>query len=349
MSGTSISLGGFSIGASALLITAGILACFLMSLLLYGKRNHCVYPVVIFAPIAFLFAVLFARLTHWYFNSESYASFASAFLEFDVGSFTIPGMLLGVWLGALLTEKLGACEDRWAILDAAAPGLLFLLACIRFSAWFNSSCRGRINVDIGIFKILPFAIASTDNAGNVTYKFATFFMEGVLLLVLFVVACVFWKNHIRDKMYAPCSRSGNVARMALIVYGALEVIMDSTRFDSPLMRFKFISYLNQYSAFISFAQVFSAITMLLVLIYYSARGIKARGFRWYYPLIWAGFLGGVFMVGFLGEYKVQRYAAYLQCYSFMLVGLILMVVMIYLAYRRCVRRSIAYGSSRERD
>ena len=75
----------------------------------------------------------------------------------------------------------------------------------------------------------------------------------------------------------PCARSGNVWRMFLLYYGAVEIVVDSLRNDSPLMHFHLISYLNQYSSFVSLAQVFAASTALYVLIYYSVHSVRANG------------------------------------------------------------------------
>ncbi len=335
---TAFEFAGYTLNFSALMITAGILLTFLLGMILYGVRNGHVYPVIVFAPFAFLFAVVIGRITHWYFNSESYSSLASAFTEWDVGSFTLPGALIGMWLGAFVTEKIRACDDRWAILDAITPGTVLLIMLIRLSAWFNTSCRSRITVDFKYLQTLPFAIATTDNAGNVTYKFATFLVEAILLLVLFLFVCEFHRHHGLDRMVRKCDRNGHTARIALVAYGCIEIIMDSTRSDSPLMRFKILSSLNQYSAFVSFAQVFAAIVGLLIIIYYSFCAIRAKGFKWYYIPLWLAFLGSAFVIGFLGEYKVQRTGLYLRCYSLMLAGCVVFFLCVYISYRLCIRK-----------
>lgn len=134
----------------------------------------------------------------------------------------------------------------------------------------------------------------------------------------------------------PCSGDGNTMRIALVLYGAVEIIMDSTRNDSPLMHFRFISQLNKFSAFISLAQIFAAVAILCVLIYYSRMSIKANGFKWYHPMLWIGFAVSLFGVGKLGEYNVQRYATYAKCYAWMGGSLILMAATAILAWRSCL-------------
>ena len=64
--------------------------------------------------------------------------------------------------------------------------------------------------------------------------------------------------------------SWNRKRYFYVVYdGAVEIVVDSLRNDSPLMHFHLISVLNQYSSFVSLPQVFGAATALYVLVYYS--------------------------------------------------------------------------------
>ena len=81
------------------------------------------------------------------------------------------------------------------------------------------------------------------------------------------------------------------------------------------MHFHLLSSLNQYSSFVSLAQVFAACTALYVLVFYSVRSIKANGFSYWHALSWLGFVLSLVGIGYLGEYKVQRTAQYLKCYS----------------------------------
>ena len=49
-------------------------------------------------------------------------------------------------------------------------------------------CRSKISVTAPLLQRLPFAVASTDSAGNVSYKFATFFVSFLLLALLSVLS-----------------------------------------------------------------------------------------------------------------------------------------------------------------
>ena len=327
---------GYPIYASAAVITLGILLAVVMTLVLYRSRHRGGAAVMSLAVFSFVFGVLFSRALHWYFNAETYASFLDAMTDYSVGTFCLPGALLGIWLGAWITRTLGLTPTMGELLDAAAPGTALLIALIRLSALFNTTCRSRILVKTHWLQILPFAVPMSDTAGNVTYRMATFFIEFLLMLLVMVIVLRFFSDKSERRMKRGCPRTGNAARLFVLLYAAVEIVMDSTRYDSPLMHFRLLSDLNQYSAFISLAQIFAAASALGILIHLSRCSNRANGFRWYQPLVWIGFLASLFGIGKLGEYNVQRYAAYLKCYGIMSASCVLMVVLIWAVYRSCV-------------
>ena len=327
---------GYPIYASAAVITLGYLLAALITLILYRSRHRSGAAVMALASLGFVFGVVFSRVLHWYFNTETYASFLGAMTDYSVGTFCLPGALLGIWLAAWLSKKLGLTPTVGELLDAAAPGVALLIALIRLSALFNTTCRSRILVKTPWLQRLPFASPMTDTAGNVTYRMATFFLEFILMLIVMVIVLRFFNEKSGRRMKRGCPRTGNAARLFVLLYAAVEIVMDSTRYDSPLMHFRLLSSLNQYSAFISLAQIFAAVTALGILIHFSRCSIRANGFRWYHPLCWLGFGASLFGIGKLGEYNVQRYAAYLKCYGIMSASCLLMVVLIWALYRSCV-------------
>ncbi|MBQ6048199.1 MAG: hypothetical protein IJL40_02595, partial [Oscillospiraceae bacterium] len=64
---------------------------------------------------------------------------------------------------------------------------------------------------------------------------------------------------------------------------------------------------------------------------------KGYGFSWLHPLCWVMFGAGLFGVGKLGEYNVQRYATYGRCYAIMAVSLVIVSLSIYMLYCSCKR------------
>ena len=331
-------LGSRVIHWSAVIITMGVLCCLSLTVALYRQRSENLRAVLVLFPLASVLSLFLARLIHWYFNTEIYGSFAAAFTDFDLGSFSIPGVILGVWLAAWIVYRLGLCPNSGMLLDCAAPGLALLIAFVRLSALFNNTCRSRILIENPVFQMLPFAISNTDAAGNRVWRLATFFLAFLAMLGVTLFLLRFYVKRSKRKMLPPCPRSGNVWRMFLLYYGAVEIVVDSLRNDSPLMHFHLLSSLNQCSSFVSLAQVFAACTALYVLVFYSVRSIKANGFSYWHALSWLGFVLSLVGIGYLGEYKVQRTAQYLKCYSIQILSCVLLVVVIRLLYESCKRR-----------
>lgn len=336
-------IGERAIHWSAVIITMGLLCCLSLTVALYRQRSESLRAVPVYFPLATVLSLFLARLIHWYFNTEIYGSFSAAFSDFNLGSFSIPGVILGVWLAAWLVYRLGLVPNSGMLLDCTAPGLALLIAFIRLSALFNNTCRSRILVETKFFKTLPFAVSHTDAAGNEIWRLAVFFLAFLAMLALTGFLLRFYVRRGKRKMLAPCARSGNVWRMFLLYYGVVEFVVDSLRNDSPLMHFHLLSALNQYSSFVSLAQIFAAVTILYVLVYYSVNSIKANGFSYWHALSWVGFVACLVGAGFFGEYKVQRTAQYLKCYSIQILSLAVLVLIIHLVYESCaVKRKAQY-------
>ena len=343
MNGIAMYLGQRAIHWSAVIITMGVLCCLSLTVALFRQRSESLKAVLVLFPLGTVLGLFLARLIHWYFNTEVYGSFAAAFSDFDLGSFSIPGVILGVWLAAWLVYRMGLVPNTGMLLDCAAPAMALLIAIVRLSALFNNTCRSRILVEATILRTLPFAVAHTDAAGNVVWRLATFFLAFLAMLAVTLILLRFYRRYGRRKMLAPCQRSGNVWRMFLVYYGAVEIVVDSLRNDSPLMHFHLLSELNQYSSFVSLAQIFAGVTALYVLIYYSVKSIRANGFSYLHALSWLGFVASLVGIGYFGEYKVQRTAQYLKCYSIQIVSCLVMVILIRLLYESCaVKRRKQY-------
>ena len=321
---------------SSVVISLGILLCVVITAALYARRREGITAALMLSLLSIVFGVVFSRFLHWYFNGEAYASLRAAFTDFDRGSYCLQGMFLGIWLAAFLVKAMRLTRNVPALLDAAAPGVCLLVAFIRLSALFNTTCRSRILVHTRWLQFLPFASGLSDTAGNVTYRMATFFISFLLMLAVTVVVLRFYLEKSGRRMKRGCPRTGNTARLFVLLYAAVEIVMDSTRYDSPLMHFRILSDLNQFSAFISLAQIFAGFTALGILIYFTRWSIRCNGFRWYHIPVWLGFFVCLFVIGKLGEYNVQRYAAYLRCYAWMSAGCIAMVALIWSLYRSCV-------------
>lgn len=152
------------------------------------------------------------------------------------------------------------------LLDCVAPGGALIVVFIRLSALFNSSCRSKIAITTPLLQHLPIGSGITNSMGAVEYRFATFFVQAILMLCVTVLLLYFFFARRRLPMKEGCPRDGNVAWMFLTFHSAVELLMDSTRYDSSFMHF---------NAFVSIVQIVSAVCILAALIHYSRLRIRS--------------------------------------------------------------------------
>ena len=186
---------------------------------------------------------------------------------------------------------------------------------------------------VPLLQRLPFAAASTDSAGNVSYKFATFFVS-FLLLALLSLVLVWLCVHRRDiPMLRGMSRTGNVARLGLVLFAAIEIVLDSTRSDPVSIHFAFLTMFNKYVGFISVTMFVCAVCILCVFLHYF-KGVKRSGTGRPAPLL-AGYIVSLIGVG-ASEYLVQRFTGMFMLYrSIQTLSAALMVFVVFRCYALC--------------
>ena len=329
MNAIALCIGSTVIYWGSLVITLGLLAALLMTLYLQRAVGGRSAPVLLFMILLLLFSVPLCRALHWYCHIEQYESFRAAMTDYDSGSYVLSGALLGAWLAALLAARIDRGCSGAALLDVFAPGAALAVAFIRLSALFNSSCRSKIvfRSETPALRHLPLASGVPDTAGKLEYRFATFFVQFLLMLLICWLLLRFFSRR-REIPMRSGSREGNTARMFLLYYSACELLMDSTRYDSSFMHF---------NGFVSMVQMISAVSILGVLVYYSIHWLRADGGRptrrhrrW-----WIAWFLTLVMVG-MSEYLVQRFGDwYVACYAGMALGCVLMVLVVRRVYRYC--------------
>ena len=92
-------------------------------------------------------------------------------------------------------------------------------------------------------------------------------------------------------------KDGDTTLIFLLLYGVSQIVLDSTRYDKLFFR---------SNGFVSVVQVLGALGLLLVIVVFSVRVVKARGFRFWNVLVWLGIAACIGGAGFM-EYYVQRH------------------------------------------
>ena len=310
MNPIAISTGSTVIYWSAIVIALGIAAGFALSYSLYISHGGRAAAMWLLLPLALLFSVPLCRAIHWYCHLEQYTSFIRAITDYSTGSYCLPGALLGTIL--------------------VAPGGALIVVFIRLSALFNSSCRSKIAITTPLLQHLPIGSGITNSMGAVEYRFATFFVQAILMLCVTVLLLYFFFARRRLPMKEGCPRDGNVAWMFLTFHSAVELLMDSTRYDSSFMHF---------NAFVSIVQIASAVCILAALIHYSRLSHKVNGRCGYHVAMWIGYVLTLVGTG-ASEYLVQRFGnMYPICYTVMTITCTMMAVIVYLMYKTtCAER-----------
>ena len=332
---------GLTLYWPSLILVLGLAAGLCLSLALYPRYNRHSTAVWVFFPFALILGLFCARVVYWYCHLELFGSFWEALADYNRGGYALFGVIFGVWAAAFAVRRLGLVQRMGRLLDAAAPGLCLAFAFARLSALWGEACRSRITVPAGFFRRLPFAVASTDASGAQSWPLAVFFYSFLLLLAVTVLLVVFYRQYRRFPMADGSSPNGNVFRLFLLLWGLTEIVIDSLRYDSCFMHFIWLKRLNPYASFVSLGQIFAAVTILAVLIHFTAIRVRAKRGGWKLALAWLVYLASLVGVGYFGEYKVQRSANYALCYPIQIVSLVVMSGMVWWVYKGCLYKEDA--------
>lgn len=295
-------------------LAAAVTICFFLSFYL-GRSGNGVAGFAVL-PLSIVLSMVAARFFHWYCRADSYSGFLSAMTDYSSGGYALMGVFLGCFLAAVLLRLVCFHRNLPQMLDCMSIAGCAGIAVGRLASFFNSSDRGQVLAEL---KSLPFAYPVTNAvSGAVEYRLATFVIQAMVALTLFVGLALFYNR--KDDSEKP--KDGDTCLIFLLIYGASQVILDSTRYDSLFFR---------SNGFVSVVQVLGALGLGLAIFLFSRRMVKAWGLKFWQFLLWIPIAAGIGCGGFM-EYYVQRRgneAAF--AYSVMtgcLAGVILLTLLI---------------------
>ena len=298
-----------------LTLAAATAICFFLAFYLGKSGNGAAGFAVV--PVSMVLSLVFARFFHWYCQSDSYTGFTAAMTNYAEGGYALMGVFLGCVLAAALTRVICLHRNLPEMLDAMSIAACAGMAVGRLSALFNASDRGQV---LESFRSLPIA-SPVNNAvsGAVEYRLATFALQSMAALALFIGLAVFYnKGQKRGKL-----RDGDTCLLFLLLYGASQVVLDSTRYDSLFFR---------SNGFVSVVQVLGALALVLAVILFSRRMVKARGFRAWQIFLWLLIGIAIGGAGYMEYYVQRRGNEALFAYSVM-SGCLLFVILLTLLIR----------------
>ncbi len=333
--------GGLTLYWNGLILALGLATGLTLTLALYPRYNRHTAAVWVFFPFALVLGLVFSRLIYWYCQQEQFSSFWEAFSDWNKGSFALFGVIPGVVCAAWVSRRLGLVSHAGRLLDAAAPGLCLSFAFIRLSELWGSACRSRIGVTAKLFQRLPFAVRSVDSSGAVTWPLAVFFLSFLALLPVTALLVGFYRRYRRFPLADGSSPNGDVFRAFLLFWGVTEALVESLRYDSCFMHFTFLKQLNPYTSFVSLGMVFAAVSILCIMLRFTAVRVRGRGWSLALALEWLAYLLSLVGAGYFGEYRVQRSGDYALCYPILTLSLLLMAGAVCCVYRGCLVREKA--------
>ena len=312
---------------SIVLTLAAATAVFFFLAFYIGKCGNAVAGFAV-VPLSIVLSIVFARFVHWYSRADSYDGFLAAMTDYTSGGYALLGAFAGCALAAALLRLVFLHRNLPEMLDCMSLAGISGIAVGRLASLFNASDRGNI---LENFKGLPFAWPVINTvSGAIEYRLATFMLQFFVALALFVGLAFFYLKGRRKGM-----RDGDTCLVFLLIYGASQVVLDSTRYDSLFFR---------SNGFVSIVQVFGALALGLAIVVFSVRMVKARGFRFWMVPLWlviAAFVGGA---GYM-EYYVQRrgneavfaYSVMSLCLG-VIIGLTLLIRMLAVSRERMMTR-----------
>ena len=284
--------GGTFVYWSSIILTIAVIAaiaCF-AGFYLWKSKNGMALSLTV--PVALLLSVVIARWVHWYCLTDSYSSLAAAMTDYTWGGYALMGAFFGCLLTACIMRLIRVSTNLPEMLDSMCLAGGVGIAAGRLASLFNASDRGQIVADT---VQLPFAYPVTNAvSGAAENRLATFMLQSmstaaiVALILLYLLVCAVRRKKVRD---------GDVTLLFLLLYGTCQIILDSTRYDSLFMR---------SNGFVSIVQILGLIAVLVAIITFSVRAVRARGFKWYFALLWILQLAVMGGAGYM-EYYVQRH------------------------------------------
>ena len=300
---------------SLILMFAVATAIFMFAGLYIGKSGN-IAEAAVAVPVAMAASLLLARLVHWYCQSAAYESFAAAMTDWTSGGFALMGVFAGCLLTASLLRLVRITRNLPQMLDCMVLAGSAGIAVGRLACLYSAADRGMILENL---KTLPLAFPVINPiTGQTEYRLATFMLQAMVTGVIFLVLLVAWLVGRKGKNLP----DGETTLRFLLLYGAAQALLDSTRYDSLFLR---------SNGFVSVVQILSLLAILTVIVIFSVRMVKACGWNRAFLGLWFGELAILGGAGYM-EYYVQRHGdRALKAYTMMamcLLGAVLLAALI---------------------
>lgn len=278
---------------------------------IYLGRSGNAFAAAFAVPMAVAASIFLARVMHWYCLEVNYESFDAAISDLSNGGYALMGVFFGCIITAIILRLFRISRNMPEMLDAMALAGAAGIAIGRLAGFYNTSDRGLLLENI---TDLPLAYGTANAVtGEIEYRLATFFLQSIATGAIFIFLLLFYLvGKARKK-----TPDGDVCLLFFLIYGCVQVIMDSTRYDSLYMR---------SNGFVSAVQIVSAVGIVLAIVLFSVRLVRCGGWHYWYIVLWLLIGGGLGGAGYM-EYYVQRHGDQAQ-YAYHIMTLCLAGVIV---------------------
>ena len=278
-------------------------ACFiglLIACLLRAAQRKDIGDVFVCTTFGVPLGLLFGRILYILFSGSSLSGWQ--LINITNGGYGLYGVILGVFLGAVIAKIFYKADGLGQMLDCLAVGGSLAIAIGRFATCFTSS-------EIG-YEVRFKAFAVYDSEQNL-YNLAVYKLDGIYELSVFGV-CLWFFIHCKAKTDSRLS-SGKTCMLMLALHGTNEVVMESMRADPLKLG------LNE---FIKISQILGITCCVVILVAFMIISARLNGFGKFHiisiPLILVAIVLGVF-----GEYRVGS-SNYISNHLIMFAGMVLL-------------------------
>lgn len=285
-------LDGRIIHWSFIMVALGGAVAVCLFLWLYTRQTEnwsgAAWMLILSCPLS----VFFSRLIHWYCQYTSYTSFSAAITDYSAGGYALVGVFAGCLLSAGIVRLTKRVDNLGQLLDCACIAGAAGIAVGRLACFFNADDRGMLLTEI---TRLPLASGTVSPiSGLEEFRLATFLLQAFGAGILFLGILHFYL--LRCAKSADY-RHGEAFGIFMVIYCAMQAVMDSTRYDSLFLR---------SNGFVSLVQILCLVTLVVAMVVFSVRMVKAMGWNPGYLFLWFPALALLGGAGYM-EYFVQRH------------------------------------------
>lgn len=275
---------------NSLLLALGALVAIFFFLGLYPLRGKAPTSGFIAVAMSTALSLILARFIHWYCRTGAYESLGSAMTDLTGGSFALVGVFIGCLLTAVILRVIGIHKNLPQMLDCMSIAGAAGIALGRLAGFFTSADRGQV---IESLQSLPWVYPITNSvSGAMEYRLATFLIQAMVAGILFLALAIFYILGHNRKL-----KDGDTTLIFLLCYCGTQILLDSTRYDSIYFR---------SNGFVSVVQVLSAVALVFVIVWFSIRMVRSKGFKLWYVGLWLAIALRIGGAGYM-EYYVQRH------------------------------------------